>query len=101
MEVIMAMTDEKVRIGHIQRQSALSPALLQSTCLRCGGLMVNEISIDLLNSGNELECATKRCVQCGDILDPVILSHRRLRQEPMTRHREESYCPNNGGMERR
>jgi hypothetical protein len=84
MEVIMARAEQKARIGEIQNQSNLSPALLQSTCVRCGGLMVNEISMDLMNSTSELECATKRCVQCGDILDPVILRNRRIRQEPMT-----------------
>jgi hypothetical protein len=46
--------------------------------------MVKEVSADLLNSTGELECATRRCVQCGDILDPVILLNRRNRQEPMT-----------------
>ena len=80
----MAMTDQKARIGETQSQSALSPALLRSTCLRCGGLMVNEISVDLLNSGSELECAVRRCVQCGDILDPVILRNRGIRQKPMS-----------------
>jgi hypothetical protein len=80
----MARAEQKARIGEIQNQSSLSSALLQSTCVRCGGLMVNEISMDLMNSTSELECATKRCVQCGDILDPVILRNRRIRQEPMT-----------------
>jgi hypothetical protein len=84
----MATAERKRRIAELQTQSDFSSALLQSTCLRCGGLMVNEISIDLLNSSSELECATRRCVQCGDILDPVIFRNRRIRQEPMTVQRD-------------
>ena len=83
MEVIMAMVDKKDRIDAIQSQKAPFSALLRSICLRCGGLMVNEVSLDLMNSSSELECATKRCVQCGDILDPVILRNRHIREEPL------------------
>jgi hypothetical protein len=84
MEVIRAMMDQKERINETQSHSALSPVFHGSTCLRCGGLMVNEISLDLLKSSSELECATRRCVQCGDILDPVILQNRGIRQTPMS-----------------
>ncbi|MGE0470775.1 MAG: hypothetical protein AB7L09_23175 [Nitrospira sp.] len=80
----MARVERKAKNGEIKNQSDLSLALPHSICLRCGGLMVDEISMDLMNVGSELECATKRCVQCGDILDRLILRNRRIRQEPMT-----------------
>lgn len=38
-------------------------------CSRCGGLMVMEQLMDL---------PARRCVQCGEIVDPVILHNRRL-----------------------
>jgi hypothetical protein len=101
MEVIMATAEQKTTTGGIQSQSALSSALLPSTCLRCGGLLVNEVSIDLFNSSSELECATRRCVQCGDILDPVILQNRRIRQEPMTVKHAGNSLPMNCAMEHR
>jgi hypothetical protein len=47
------------------------------TCIRCGGLMVREACMDLQNSTDELDCLVARCVQCGEILDPVILRNRR------------------------
>ena len=50
-----------------------------TTCPRCGGLMVSQFCIDLFNGTGEFEIETLRCVQCGDIVDPVIL-HNRLRQ---------------------
>ena len=43
-------------------------------CKRCGGLMVGQFYIDLLNS--EPECVASRCVQCGEVVDPVILANR-------------------------
>lgn len=97
----MAKLDQEDGIDTIQSQSALSSALLRSICLRCGGLMVNEVSLDLLNSSSELECATKRCVQCGDILDPVILRNRRIRQEPMALQRAGYALPSNCSMKHR
>ncbi len=36
-------------------------------CARCGGLMVREQLIDL---------PAHRCVQCGEVVDPVILQNR-------------------------
>ena len=55
-----------------------------STCTRCDGLMVNDSYIDLLNSVCESKFSAKRCVQCGEVVDPIILLNRQLRQEPMT-----------------
>ena len=80
----MARAEPKTQIGEIRNQSDWSSALLPSICLRCGGLMVNEVCVDLMNSSSELECPTRRCLQCGDILDPVILRNRRLTQASLT-----------------
>ena len=64
---------------------ACSPAFrTKTTCVRCGGLMVGEFCMDLLNSSGELEVETLRCVQCGEVVDPVILQNRRRQQEAMT-----------------
>lgn len=43
-------------------------------CGRCGGLMKPESVFDLVE--NEIEFMAARCLQCGDIVDPVILMHR-------------------------
>lgn len=50
------------------------------SCHRCGGLMVSQFYLDLLNSTGEL-IETLRRVQCGDVVDPVILRHRLQRRE--------------------
>jgi hypothetical protein len=59
-----------------------SPAFHHGICVRCGGFMVSEFCMDLLNSAGELEIETLRCVQCGEVVDPVILQNRLRQQEP-------------------
>ncbi|MEW6544899.1 MAG: hypothetical protein AB1411_14975 [Nitrospirota bacterium] len=41
-------------------------------CHRCSGLMVSELV-------GETNCVERRCVICGERVDPVILAHRRQR----------------------
>lgn len=41
--------------------------------------MVSDFCMDLLNSTGELEFAAQRCVQCGEVVDPVIERNRQLR----------------------
>jgi len=48
-------------------------------CLRCGGLMVTEQCFDLLSDNGHLDFLARRCVQCGELIDPVILQNRRMR----------------------
>ena len=55
------------------------PTAPQYICTRCGGLLVKELSIDLWRCTSELECGARRCVQCGDVIDVVILRNRRTR----------------------
>ncbi len=46
-------------------------------CWRCGGLMVTEQCFDLLDDSGHLHFLAQRCVQCGELVDPVILRNRR------------------------
>lgn len=60
---------------------ASSPAFRSgTTCARCGGLMVGEFCMDLPNGTGELEFLASRCVQCGEVVDPVILKNRRVQR---------------------
>jgi hypothetical protein len=45
-------------------------------CSRCGGLMVIEQCFDLLDHSGQLDFGARRCVQCGEFIDPVILENR-------------------------
>lgn len=48
-------------------------------CPRCEGLMVVEQCFDLTGDAGHQDCLARRCVQCGEVIDPVILQNRRLK----------------------
>lgn len=45
-------------------------------CTRCGGLLVDERCMDIGESLGGYWFMAMRCVQCGDIIDEVILQNR-------------------------
>ncbi len=45
-------------------------------CTRCGGLLVIDHCFDVLGDTGEIDCNVFRCIQCGDLVDPVILRNR-------------------------
>ena len=49
-------------------------------CPRCSGLMVDEWDQDLS------DYRAQRCVQCGEMIDPVILCNRGALHGPMAAH---------------
>lgn len=52
-------------------------SMKKDACDRCGGLLVTETAIDLRNECYEFEIPIFRCVQCGNVLDVVILENRK------------------------
>jgi len=46
-------------------------------CSRCGGLLVAEPCTDFWDDAGNL--AVRRCVQCGEVVDQVILQNRQRR----------------------
>ena len=86
------------QLGHHTGSSAIQHG---STCTRCAGLMVQDFCLDVLGNIGESEFAAKRCVQCGEVVDSVILLNRQLRQEPMTVQPAGKRLPNNCVMESR
>jgi len=80
-----SMTGSRGEAESIMRaQMSTTRMHLRSSCHRCGGLMVTEFCADLLSSMRELEFLASRCVQCGEVIDPVILKNRERQQEIMT-----------------
>jgi hypothetical protein len=86
---------EKTKAAQSGSHTASSSIPHESTCARCGGLMVTDVYMDLLSCIGETEFAAQRCVQCGEIVDPVILSNRATKQEPMTAELPGKMVPNN------
>jgi ribosomal protein S27AE len=50
--------------------------LATGACPRCGGLLVREPFADLLDDTASRDLAARRCVQCGEVIDPTILGNR-------------------------
>ena len=96
----MASAAEITGLNEFQGQVPTSAVRDESTCSRCGGLMVNDFCMDILNSTGELDFAARRCVQCGEVVDPVIERNRRLRQESMKVRFPERVLSINGATER-
>ncbi len=44
-------------------------------CSRCGGMLVDDQCYNFSGSGI-VRIEIKRCIQCGDVIDSVILQHR-------------------------
>lgn len=86
---------EKANTEHLANLNVSSAVKNGSTCTRCGGLMVNEFYMDLLDSVGESKFPAKRCVQCGEVIDFVILLNRQQGQQPMTiQHARETFSNN-------
>ena len=47
-------------------------------CQRCQGCMIIDHFMDLLNVSGEMDFKGWRCLNCGDITDPVIVRHHQL-----------------------
>ena len=77
-----ALTEE-MKAEQLGHHTISSEASHKSTCARCGGLMVTDFYMVLLSGIGETEFAAQRCVQCGEIVDPIILRNRRIKQEPV------------------
>ena len=77
-------TTEKTSAEQIGNHTVSSAVQHESICSRCGGLMVQDFCLDVLGNIGESEFAAKRCVQCGEVVDPVILRNRGTRHESMT-----------------
>ena len=45
-------------------------------CTRCGGLLVYHWCMNVNYDAGGMEILTKRCLQCGEVIDPVILENR-------------------------
>ena len=45
-------------------------------CGRCEGMLVCEPLTDIFDETGKIQCEGWRCINCGDITDPLIRYHR-------------------------
>ncbi len=51
-------------------------------CIRCNGEMAYEVFQDMRDDTGNISFYGWRCIICGEILDPVIMSNRKNRPAP-------------------
>ena len=52
-------------------------------CPRCHGLMQNQTYIDPQDESGIISIVALRCLNCGEVVDPVILRNRDVSPAPM------------------
>ncbi len=50
--------------------------LFDRECHRCGGLMITDHCFDVASNTGEFEIEIRKCLSCGETIDPTILSNR-------------------------
>lgn len=61
----------------VRLTSPTQPSALPSlSCLRCGGLLVTSFTASLERDATGTPVTLRRCVNCGDCVDPFILANR-------------------------
>ncbi len=61
-----------------------------TSCLRCGGLLVAEPCTDFWDDAENL--TVRRCVQCGELVDPIILQNRQRQPTGGLTPKPEEFC---------
>ena len=50
--------------------------LNEKKCRRCGGLMIVDHCMDLDDETGQIVIGIRKCLQCGEVIDPTILKNR-------------------------
>lgn len=66
-----------------QRTAVKTNNSTQLSCWRCSGCMVHEMCMDLQSDSGRCTFWALRCLQCGDMVDEVILRNRSLSHPEM------------------
>ena len=61
---------------HGTPESLSAPQAGRHVCPRCGGLLLTQHYIDLLDDTGQIDITALHCTMCGEVLDPVILKNR-------------------------
>ncbi len=62
--------------SHGTPETSPSSAPQAGTCARCGGLLLTQHYIDLLDDTGQIDITAWHCTICGEVVDSVILKNR-------------------------
>ena len=60
----------------ISREVEAYSLLMSDVCRRCGGMLVDEHPMGIDSGKTVRKYWAKRCIQCGDVIDAIILRNR-------------------------
>ena len=60
--------------------------LFNKDCHRCGGLMVTDLCFDVESTTGEFEIEIRKCLSCGETIDPTILMNRQRNAQNLQEH---------------
>ena len=63
--------------GTPKKSSSSAPQTGEDACARCGGLLLTQQYMDLLDDTGQIDITAWHCTMCGEVIDPVILKNRR------------------------
>ena len=77
--------------------SLTHPALRAVACWRCGGMLVEDHCMDMDLGQMERGHWARRCIQCGDMIDEIILRNRSASRQTLqeigpTADREQAFA---------
>jgi hypothetical protein len=87
MEVKMGTAIEKIKTREEKDDLEESmKLLLNKACNRCGGLMITEQCLDVESNTGEFEIEIRKCISCGETIDPTILRNRQRNAQNIQEH---------------
>jgi len=66
--------ESQVELGEEKKQHLFAEP--NGSCGRCGGLTVPTRYMDVLDDTGEVDFIGERCIQCGEVVDPIIRGNR-------------------------
>ena len=69
------LNKEKSTVEDFQFKQTMK-MLSDKSCHRCGGLMISDHGFDVESTTGEFEIPIRKCLSCGDSIDPTILRNR-------------------------
>jgi hypothetical protein len=84
MKEVERLQMKPIRLEETVTERRAMEEAMSKTCRRCGGLMVTEWGMDLLEALKERTLPLQRCVICGHREDEVIRRNRTAPPVPIT-----------------
>ena len=86
---------EKSDLNNVQAEIT-KKLLSEKYCHRCGGLMMSEHCFDVESHTGEFEILIRKCISCGETIDPTILRNRFQKESISNSHfpgPQSVFCP--------